>query len=324
MRNGKFVISLDFELLWGVRDKVGIHQYGQHIKGVHKAVPRMLDLFDKYSIKATFATVGFLFFETKEELLNNLPGKLPNYSEISLSPYTGHFNIVGEDHEADPYHYAPRLIRLIQSYPGQEIGTHTFSHYYCLENGQTIDDFKEDIQNALKVAAKSGIEITSLVFPRNQYNEEYLKVIESLGIICYRGNEHSWIYKALNGDSENLLRRAIRLLDAYINISGHNCYSHEYLKSNYPVNIPSSRFLRPYTKKLKAFEKLRLNRIKSGMAYAAKNNYIYHLWWHPHNFGINQDENFSFLEKILIHYAELNDKYKFESYTMSQLAKSLM
>ena len=59
------------------------------------------------------------------------------------------------------------------------------------------------------------------------------------------------------------------------------------------------------------------------MTYAAKNNCTYHLWWHPHNFGINQDENFSFLEKILMHYKQLNKEYQFQSYTMSELAKSL-
>src|SRR6476659_9972443 len=90
MQQGKFVISLDFELLWGVRDKVGIQQYGQHIKGVHKAIPRMLEMFRKYGIKATFATVGFLFFENKQELLSNLPKKIPGYTAKSLSPYAGH------------------------------------------------------------------------------------------------------------------------------------------------------------------------------------------------------------------------------------------
>ena len=69
-----------------------------------------------------------------------------------------------------------------------------------------------------------------------------------------------------------------------------------------PVDIPSSRFLRPFSKKAKMFEGLRLHRINSGMTYAAKNNFSYHLWWHPHNFGINKNENFEFLEKILEHY----------------------
>jgi hypothetical protein len=56
------------------------------------------------------------------------------------------------------------------------------------------------------------------------------------------------------------------------------------------------------------------------MTYAAKNNLTYHLWWHPHNFGMDQDENFIFLEKILTHFQFLNTKYNFQSYTMSSLA----
>ena|GEM_PF-6961988 len=56
------------------------------------------------------------------------------------------------------------------------------------------------------------------------------------------------------------------------------------------------------------------------MTYAAKHNKVYHLWWHPHNFGINQDQNFAFLEKILKHYDYLNKRYGFFSITMSDLA----
>jgi hypothetical protein len=59
------------------------------------------------------------------------------------------------------------------------------------------------------------------------------------------------------------------------------------------------------------------------MSHAAKKNLTYHLWWHPHNFGANQEENFRFLEKILIHYQKLHKKYGFESYSMSELARKL-
>lgn len=60
------------------------------------------------------------------------------------------------------------------------------------------------------------------------------------------------------------------------------------------------------------------------MTHAARNNLTYHLWWHPHNFGINQDENFEFLEKILMHYKKLNSQYGFTSITMSNLAKQVL
>ena len=33
------------------------------------------------------------------------------------------------------------------------------------------------------------------------------------------------------------------------------------------------------------FKKLKMKRIKAQMTYAAKNDKLFHLWWHPHNFG---------------------------------------
>ncbi|MCD1116964.1 polysaccharide deacetylase family protein [Chryseobacterium turcicum] len=323
MNNGKFVISLDFELHWGVRDKKTFQEYGENIRGVHTVIPRLLNTFNTFDINATFSTVGFLFFENKAQLLGNIPSNLPSYDNNDFSPYLGHFNLVGDNYKEDLYHFAPQLIAEIKKYPKQEIGSHTFSHYYCLESGQTVEQFRDDITYAMKVATKNNVVITSLIFPRNQFNEEYLNVCNDLGIICYRGNEHSWLYEAKNGKQESSFRRALRLIDAYINISGHNCYSTECLKSKFPIDIPSSRFLRPFSNSLKIFDQLRLNRIKSGMTYAAKNNLTYHLWWHPHNFGINQNENFNFLEKILEHYKLLNLKYNFQSITMSNLAKKI-
>ncbi len=324
MQNGKFVISLDFELQWGVRDKKTIQEYGSNILGVHKAIPLLLEIFTEYNINATFSTVGFIFFENRKELLDNLPQQLPQYQNQVLSPYIECFDKAVDDFENDAYYFAPNLIKLIQQYPNQEIGTHTFSHYYCLEEGQTINDFKADIEKAIEIAAKYNIQLNSLVFPRNQFNDAYLNVCSNLGIKCYRGNEHSWLYTARNGEKESLFRRSLRLIDAYINISGHNCYADEYLKSKFPMDIPSSRFLRPFSKKLKILDHLRLKRITTGMTYAAKNNLMYHLWWHPHNFGMNQNENFDFLKMILNHYQYLNKEYNFKSYTMAALAKSLI
>jgi hypothetical protein len=97
----------------------------------------------------------------------------------------------------------------------------------------------------------------------------------------------------------------------------------KYPGNNFPIDIPASRFLRPFSKKLRLFEGLRLIRIKSAMNYAAKHNMTYHLWWHPHNFGVYQNENFIFLEKILEYYQYLNKKYGFKNYTMTMLAESL-
>ncbi len=323
VKTGKFVVSLDFELIWGVCDVVTIQTYGEHLRGVHTVIPKVLQAFRKFDIKGTFATVGFLFFSTKEELMAAAPARKPNYDNPALSPYLNEFKNLGESYQTDPYHYAPQLIKLIQDCPEQEISTHTFCHYYCLEDGQTVDDFREDLRAAVKVALDKNITIKSIIFPRNQFNNEYLEVCRSFGITIVRGNEGSWLYKSRRANSETTIRRAFRLLDTYVNITGQHCYSDEYMISTYPYNIPSSRFLRPYNKKTRLLEPLRLRRIKKGMTHAAKNNLTFHLWWHPHNFGINQDENFNFLEKILTHYQYLNRTYNFTNYTMAELADYL-
>lgn len=324
MSNGKLVISLDLELMWGLRDIQTLENYGPNIFGVHQVIPRLLTLFEKYKMRATFASVGMLFFETKSELLYNLPDSLPEYSDKLLSPYLGYFDKLDADATKDLYHFAPRLIEQILTYPAHEIGSHTFSHYYCLEDGQNIDSFRDDIKAAQKIAKKYNVELTSLVFPRNQFNKEYLRVCSEQGIICIRGNETSWLYKARTEKRESLLRRAFRLMDAYVNLTGHNCYSDDLLKKDIPTNIPASRFLRPFSKKLKILDRLRLRRITSGMTHAAKKGLTYHLWWHPHNFGVNKEENFLFLEKVLDCYNNLNRVYNFRNYTMSEIAKTFL
>jgi len=320
---GALVISLDFELYWGVRDKKTIESYRENLLGERQAVPGMLNLFRNYGVHATWATVGFLFFRTREELKKNIPTELPQYHRRGLSPYEC-LNQIGEGEEDDLFHYAPSMIELIQSYPHQEIGTHTFSHYYCLEPGQDRNTFREDLKAAVKTAENLyKIPIRSLVFPRNQFNEDYLQVCRDLGIHAYRGNQRSWVYKPVNGEEENLSRRAIRLLDNYFNLTGHHAHSWK-TRASAPMDIPASRFLRPYSRKWRLFEPLRLSRILEGLDYAAKHDKIFHLWWHPHNFGKNLSENLDFLENILRHFSRLKKENGMRSLNMGEVSQEMM
>jgi peptidoglycan/xylan/chitin deacetylase (PgdA/CDA1 family) len=321
--NGKFVISLDFELMWGVFEKKTISNYGKNILEVRNIIPKLIAMFDKYNIKSTFATVGFLFAKDKKGLEKFIPDLKPNYENKSLCPYNNYINTIGNNEEEDKYHYANSLIKLIQESTVHEIGTHTFSHFFCLEEGVTVESFETDIKAAIAIAKAEGLEITSIVFPRNQFNKNFTGVCYKCGIIAYRGNAKSWIYKEKRKDEETAFRRMLRLIDAYINISGYNCYTDTELKSCFPINIPASRFLRPYSSELKNLEKFRLKRILNEMSYAAKNGLIYHLWWHPHNFGSFTKQNFLFLENILEHYLRLKKLYSFQSVTMSALANEL-
>jgi peptidoglycan/xylan/chitin deacetylase (PgdA/CDA1 family) len=315
---GVFVISLDFELHWGVWDVTTKESYGNNILGVSEVIPRLLDLFSHYNIKATFATVGFLFAKNKQDLELYLPLIKPGYNNDGYNVYTKELPLVGNNENDDPYHFGYSLLQQIKQ-SCHEISTHTFCHYYCLEEGQTAEEFDADIKAAKKIATANDVQIQSIVFPRNQVNEEYLSVIKDNGVDAYRGNPTSWIYKPRMFTAEVLFIRFCRLLDTYLPISGYN--THKITKEDgLPVNIPASRFLKPYNKKLVLLEKLKLKRIMNEMTAAAKKNELYHLWWHPHNFGVNINENIANLTTILNHYKELNKKYGFANLTIKEAA----
>jgi peptidoglycan/xylan/chitin deacetylase (PgdA/CDA1 family) len=317
MQTGVFVVSLDFELLWGVRDHQTIEDYGQSILGARTAIPVILELFKQYDIHATWATVGFLFFDKKSDLLSGCPQLKPAYRKAELSPYHA-VQHVGESETVDPYHFGKSLIELIKSYPGQEIGSHTFCHYYCQEPGQSEETFRADLVAAARAAASLGVTLRSLVFPRNQSKGEYLPACAEAGINSFRGTERSWFYRNGSRQGESKLTRAARLADAYINLSGHNTFTVQ--NGTGVINVPSSRFLRPYRRTLALADSMRLRRITSSIKHAAKKGEAYHLWWHPHNFGINLEENISFLRKILDYVAAMKSRYGMRSLTMSEVA----
>ena len=319
---GTLVISLDFELMWGVRDLQTISTYGANILGVRQAIPAMLALFEKFELHVTWATVGLLFFGSKADLIAGLPTQRPAYQDANLSNYLA-LPVLGPDEAADPYYFGLDLLQLIRQVPGQEIATHTFSHYYCLEPGQTPHDFRADLQAAVAAAARQGLELRSLVFPRNQHNAAYLAICSELGITSYRGNEAAWMYQKQSEAAQTLWQRAARLLDAYVSISGPNTYSREQLAHERPLNIPSSRFLRPWSGRLRAMEGLRLRRMLNAMTHAARHGEVYHLWWHPHNFGVNLSENMAVLLQLAEHYQQLNRQYGFQSRTMAELTAEL-
>lgn len=315
---GAFIISIDFELLWGVWDAAPKEKYGDHIVGVKNVIPRLLTLFERYDFKTTFATVGFLFAKDKAELQLYLPEQKPSYSDSHYDVYSKELSRIGDNENDDPYHFGYSLFEQIKNSP-HEIGTHTFCHYYCLEDGQSAEEFDADIKAAKKIAEAKGVHINSIVFPRNQFNPDYLAVLAKNGINVYRGNPGSWIYKPRKFTADILFIRLCRLLDSYLPISGYNNHIPKE-NGSIPVNIPASRFLKPYNKRLAWFEKLKLRRIMKEMTVAAQQGAMYHLWWHPHNFGCNIEENINNLTVLLDHYNSLKKEYGFENLTMSGAA----
>ncbi|WP_280541581.1 polysaccharide deacetylase family protein [Chromohalobacter sp. 11-W] len=311
LRPSAFVISLDFELHWGMSDIVTTpeHPYVRRLLGARRAVPAMLDLFRERHIRATWATVGYLFAEDRETLTRFSPVRRPRYSNPARDNYRLE---IGDDEANDPLHYARSLVDLIAQTPGQEIASHTFSHYYCHEEGQTPADFKADLEAAMAIAKHTGHQPGSLVLPRNQTDEAYLAPMREAGFRCYRGNPRRAGFQRQFYDAAPT--RALRLLDSYVNLTGHHGIKWRDLKGD-PLNIPASMFLRP-RRWLPQLDALRIRRIKKAMRRAAKRGEIFHLWWHPHNFGGDTDANLRDLAVIIGYFQVLSVEYGMRSMSM--------
>lgn len=114
MKTGIFCISIDFELLWGRRDMPNLKYFEDRISDERKAIDKLLSLFKKYNIPATWATVG--------KILES--GNL-NYSGIDI-------------------------INKIKEVPNQEIGSHSYTHpeFTKISKKEAIIEFNKFKQNS--------------------------------------------------------------------------------------------------------------------------------------------------------------------------------
>ena len=319
---GALVISLDFELHWGVRDWVRPGDpYQARLLGAREAIPPILDLFHEFGIQSTWATVGFLFASTEDECRAFWPSIRPRYDHPKLSPYQ---EPVGKDESADPLHFAWSLVERIASAPGTEVASHTFSHYLCLESGQDEESFRADLDAARRIASWRGIELQSLVLPRNQWNPEYGSAVRDAGFRCYRGPQRGR-GTARGAAGSHMIARGFRLADAYVNLDGP-CTTQwtELRDSGGLCSAPASRFLRADSGRGRTSERLHRHRITSSMRHAARTGSVFHLWWHPHNFGVDLAANLGFLRSILEVFTQLRESHGMNSLTMAAVADQVL
>lgn len=319
---GCLLISLDFELMWGMFDVVSKSEYGKsHVENVPLAIDRMIELFNKYNVHVTVATVGMIMYNNKSHLLSDVPSKKPSYDNPKCSAYNGIIESIKNNEEKQ--FFQPDVIEKLKNSAGVEIGTHTFCHYYCWEKGQTVEEFEADIKKACEVAKNKDIVVRSIVFPRNQVSEEHLKICAKYGISSYRGNATRY-FDEPKSKIEGYKNRLFRFIDSYINIGGMTDTLLDEINLNEsPINLRASRFLKPYSPRLAFLDGFRIRRMKKEMLHAAQNGEMYHLWWHPHNFGAYMDENLLFLEELLKYYKQCNAKFGMNSFTMSEMVEYL-
>lgn len=299
------VISLDFELRWGMHDvlQFNIDAYRENLENERIVVPALLKLFVERNIHCTWATVGAIGCSDWNEYFSRAP-EPPKYHNPALAVNPRYADL-------DPQgvlHFAPELLRLIHETNGQELGTHTFSHLYMRELGVTAEDVAADLAAvSLLWKERFGAPPKSLVFPRNQV--AFLPVIRASSIRIWRSNPKPWYYECNKASTNRWLPRALRLLDVLNPLArrvsvpeGDMTRSSLFLRVNIPKYLWKLQVLR--------VEK-ELNAIRPGE--------IFHIWWHPHNIGFDINFRLNRVKQVLDMIAEKCRKGLLTSQCMEDL-----
>ena len=306
-QSGAAVISLDFELRWGMHDVYGLNfdAYRANLEQVRNVVPRLLRLFGDHDIGATWAAVGALACTDWDEYFRRAPPP-PNYKSTSL-------RVKPEYADLDPrgeLHFAPDLVKQIVVAPRQELGTHTFSHLYLREEGITAEDVAADLEAASRLFQEQyGIEPVSLVFPRNQ--PAFLDVVRAASIKMWRGNPGPWYYETEDTRHNGPLPRALKLLDALnpmrrlaAPLEADMTRASLFLRLNLPPPLWAAH----------------IRRIK-GELDALDQGGIFHIWFHPHNLGQEMNLRLARVEQVLELIAERRKRGRLLSLAMGELVQ---
>jgi len=302
-----------------MRDHVGLTSPAYaDLAATRPVVTELAALFADRGVRATWATVGFLFASSADEISAHRPAVRPRYSRGELDPYG---EPVADDESVDPEHLAGSLVRELAATTGQEVASHTFSHFYCLEDGSDEASLRADLAAAQSIAGRFGLVLTSLVLPRNQWNPRYARAIRESGFNCFRGPQPGRGHQPEAQNDHTAADRVARLIDSYGGLTPPPTVAWDQVpRSDGLCDIPASAFLRPYSPRRRALEELKRRRLVSGLRDAARRGRIFHLWWHPHNFARYPVENFTLLQRLLDEFGRLSHNEGMVSLSMRDAA----
>lgn len=286
----QIVISLDFELRWGVQDKLGddLDAYRANLEGVRDVVPATLELFQDRGVNATWACVGALACESWDEYETRAPA-WPRYRDAKLA---WNASIRTKDPRGTLY-FAPELVAAIQHTPGQDLGSHTFSHVYMAEPGFMRRDALADTDAVLRIFRdRLGLQPKSFVFPRNQISFE--DVLENAGFAVWRTNPTPFFWSATTAATQSALVRSLRLADSLVPL-GSRATLRELRGSRASHFV---RFTLP-----DVLWRAHVRRLVSE-ARRLRDNEALHLWWHPHNLGVPTKQRLQRLADLIDALAE--------------------
>ena len=319
-----FTISLDFELLWGSFDSGKHRKFAAHFErggaggafdATRAIVDRLLELFQRYDVSVTWATLGHLFLDSCEARDGV---KHPDMPRPRHSWFAGDWYAYDpcKDFRAEPLWYGRDMVeKILAAEPRHDVGSHSFSHVIFSDPGCTPEVAEAEVGKCVELAREFNLKMESFVYPRNELG--HLDVLRRHGFSVTRGAMPFWFTRFRS----RTLRRAGHVIDDVLAVTP---------RCGLPEKSPSGLWVAPVSMFLQSMDGARRlipvrSRIRKGMRgieRAIKQRSLFHLSFHPtENLCFRTDRMFYALERILSHAARRRDEGLLQVMTMADLGR---
>lgn len=288
-QRGSFVLSLDFELIWGTLDLFGPEGFRSAcVLERRTIVSDLLKLLDEYEIPATWCTVGHLF-------LDRCDGKHADRvrAKHAWHPEDWFRHDPGGDEGPDSIFLGRALVeKVLACRTKQEIGFHSFSHMIWGDSGFSREAAESEIDGCYEAASWLGFKPASFVFPRNKPG--FLDVLASRGVRVFRGPGPRFYERDENASP---VGRLAHLMEVAMGTQAPTVRATR--DAHGLVNLPGSMIYFPAhgVRGLIPIER-RVARARKAIRRAAQDGSTFHMWFHPTNLADHYDRMMAGLREI--------------------------
>jgi ubiquinone/menaquinone biosynthesis C-methylase UbiE len=320
-KRGIFTISIDVEMAWGTFDHNGHVKLAGAYEKYRYIISKILKLFNKYEISATWAVVGHLFLDSCHKKNGRLHPDIvrPRYRWFRDDWFR---DDPGTNIGVDKFWYGSDIVNEIKlAWPPQEIASHSFSHIIFQDKGCTKEVADSDIRKCVELAKKENIKLQSFVFPRNLPG--HLEILSRYGFKVFRGRDDVYSRLSLR---PKIIKKLYFLFGDLIGSTPPVVMPNTItVNGNKLIEIPSSmlfRFASGVSRIIPAG--VRLKKARKGIDAAIRKNKIFHLWFHPISFAWKSKEMFGELEKILEYVYQKKKERVLENLTLLEAGKTYL
>lgn len=300
------IVSLDCEGKWGMADHLAPYIHACLTDDALAAVyRRLVQMFASYDIPATFAYVmAFLLTPTERQGFGHLLER-----DGRDDPWMEHVWQAWEAGHTQGW-FQPEALAVVLADGRHEVACHGFSHRSLADDAISAESAREELDAAQAVALVKGVELKTLVYPRNQVGHR--AILRDNGFIGYR--------EKLSRPG-GALGRIYRLAEEF-NVAAR-AQKPEFILADGLVPIPPGFFFNwQFGSRRLVPGRVTVTRWKNLLDAAASDGGVVHLWLHPHNL-ITAPQTGDNLARVLAHAALLRDRGSIEIITQEQYCQRL-